>query len=171
MNKNYYRVLLLIPVMSLLGCVSRPQPAPPVIASGRHAELVQVRVALQRAGIESVSQGDQIRFVIPVQPFFQTGTNKIKPKRVYALRLIGNVILAARGAPVSVIGYTDLVGTPKARMQRSYDNAKVIASYFWDQGVASKRVRILGLGSAYPIAGNYTPKGAMQNRRVEVWIY
>ena len=70
-----------------------------------------------------------------------------------------------------VVGHTDATGSDDYNQGLSERRARAAASYLISQGVASGRIRTMGLGETEPKASNDTPAGQAQNRRVEVAIY
>lgn len=71
---------------------------------------------------------------------------------------------------VSIVGYTDSVGSEDYNLGLSQRRADSVRSYLLDQGVSSSRLAASGRGEADPVAGNDSASGRQQNRRVEVVI-
>lgn len=69
---------------------------------------------------------------------------------------------------VELSGHTDASGPEEINEKLSLKRAKMVAKYFTDNGIDSKRIITLGLGSSMPIADNITEEGKAKNRRVEV---
>ena len=71
---------------------------------------------------------------------------------------------------VLIEGHTDSVGSTDSNLGLSQRRADSVKSYLMAQGVASTRIATSGMGEDSPAAGNDSPTGRQQNRRVEVII-
>ena len=69
-----------------------------------------------------------------------------------------------------VEGHTDSRGADDYNEELSEERAESVTEALIDRGVASERLRSVGLGESYPRASNDTPAGMQQNRRVEIVI-
>ena len=71
---------------------------------------------------------------------------------------------------IHVNGYTDSSGDLAYNRQLSEFRANVVKSYLVDNGIATDKFAVAGLGPANPIASNETPEGRQLNRRVEILL-
>ena len=71
---------------------------------------------------------------------------------------------------LSIVGYTDAIGSGQYNIRLSLFRANMIKSFFLGQGVLPKQLRVEGRGSVDPIADNNTETGRRQNRRVEIEV-
>lgn len=71
---------------------------------------------------------------------------------------------------VTVVGFTDNVGSAKYNLSLSKKRAESVLSNLVLRGVDIERLRSCGLGEKYPIANNNTEIGRATNRRVEIHI-
>lgn len=83
---------------------------------------------------------------------------------------IAGKIKTCPGAAVTVVGYTDNVGSEAVNQSLSALRAKAVAAELVSSGVAADHVSSSGAGSANPIAGNDTPAGRARNRRVAITV-
>jgi OOP family OmpA-OmpF porin len=67
-----------------------------------------------------------------------------------------------------ISGHTDSEGTEKRNAALSMRRAESVKKYLVSQGIAADRLEVHGYGAHRPIAGNDTPEGMAQNRRVEM---
>jgi outer membrane protein OmpA-like peptidoglycan-associated protein len=72
---------------------------------------------------------------------------------------------------VLIVGHTDSQGSDSYNQGLSERRAAAARDYLVTQGVASNRIRTMGLGESEPVATNDTDAGRAQNRRVEVAIF
>lgn len=72
---------------------------------------------------------------------------------------------------ILIIGFSDVVGTPKYNLTLSQNRAEYIKNQFLarDKNIAY-RMQVLGLGQEQPVADNTNEDGRRLNRRVEVWL-
>ncbi len=75
-------------------------------------------------------------------------------------------------APVRIEGHTDSVGPAERNrllsLQRARRVRQLLAEHY---GIDSRRIEVLGVGEARPIASNDTPEGRARNRRIELWLH
>jgi len=71
---------------------------------------------------------------------------------------------------ISLVGYTDSVGTPEYNQKLSERRAAAVKGYLASHGVEGSRIETSGRGENDPIADNKTAKGRFENRRVEIQI-
>ncbi|CAJ1579962.1 OmpA family protein [[Mycobacterium] wendilense] len=86
------------------------------------------------------------------------------------LSRVAEEITACPEARISVDGYTDSSGSDAINVPLSANRARAVAEFLISQGVSSDLVTWNGHGSDNPIAGNDTPEGKAQNRRVEITV-
>lgn len=72
---------------------------------------------------------------------------------------------------VLIVGHTDSQGSDSYNQGLSERRSIAARDYLVSQGVASNRIRTMGLGESEPVATNDTDAGRAQNRRVEVAIF
>jgi peptidoglycan-binding protein ArfA len=83
---------------------------------------------------------------------------------------IADKVKACPTAKITVVGYTDDTGGDGVNVPLSASRAKTVADALVSDGVAGPGVTSRGAGSAKPVAGNDTPAGRAQNRRVEITV-
>ncbi|HUF27646.1 MAG TPA: OmpA family protein [Gemmatimonadaceae bacterium] len=71
---------------------------------------------------------------------------------------------------IAVEGHTDATGADAYNQQLSERRAEAVRRALITGGVAADRITAHGFGRTQPIAGNDTPAGRQQNRRVEVIV-
>ena len=67
-------------------------------------------------------------------------------------------------------GHTDSRGTDDFNKELSAKRADAVAEALVERGIPSERLRSVGLGEDYPVAGNDSAAGMQQNRRVEIVV-
>lgn len=101
---------------------------------------------------------------------FETDGATLTSSSEQMLTRVAEKITACPEARISVDGYTDSSGNDGINIPLSANRAKSVADFLVSQGVAADLVTSEGHGSANPIAGNDTPEGKAQNRRVEITV-
>ena len=71
---------------------------------------------------------------------------------------------------ISIVGYTDSVGSTESNLRLSRERARMVKSKLVEFGIDSNRIEIRGEGESNPIASNDTEEGRRENRRVEIDI-
>jgi outer membrane protein OmpA-like peptidoglycan-associated protein len=100
----------------------------------------------------------------------QPGQWELASSDRFWLREIARALGDQYGRTIAVQVYTDSDGTATANDALSLRRAESIRDYFITSGVPSGTISALGLGGRKPVAGNGTPDGRAQNRRVEIVI-
>ncbi len=121
------------------------------------------------ATVERVGEGIQVTFESGL--LFDFNSDRVKAE---AQKNLANLAASLGKYPNSnllIVGHTDAVGSDEFNKALSERRAMSTASYLIGQGVASTRLRTMGLGESEPIAANDTDANMAKNRRVEVAIY
>ena len=71
---------------------------------------------------------------------------------------------------ISLVGFTDSVGSDAYNLKLSERRAEAVKDYLVKHGIDASRIQTSGRGKADPVADNKTDKGRAENRRVEVQI-
>jgi OmpA-OmpF porin, OOP family len=74
------------------------------------------------------------------------------------------------GFQVSLVGFTDSVGSDAYNLKLSEKRAEAVKDYLVKHGVDGSKISTSGRGKADPVGDNKTEKGRFENRRVEVQI-
>jgi outer membrane protein OmpA-like peptidoglycan-associated protein len=85
--------------------------------------------------------------------------------------VLNSVVLVLNEYPktiINVYGHTDSVGTDAYNQGLSERRASSVGQYLTSHQVNATRVMTMGFGKTKPTAGNETPEGRQQNRRVEL---
>lgn len=98
---------------------------------------------------------------------FDVNKATIKPESMgtinYVVKMMGN----HPELKFSVEGHTDSDGDDASNLKLSEARAKSVCDKMVELGIAADRLISKGLGESKPMAGNDTPEGKAQNRRVE----
>ena len=73
-------------------------------------------------------------------------------------------------ANITITGFTDHVGSPKANLMLSENRATFVKNFMAKKGFDAQRLQIDYKGMENPIASNETTEGRAKNRRVEITI-
>ncbi len=115
---------------------------------------------------------DSVMIQVGNNGLFSTGGTALSADGSQLLSLIAQE-LSAIDASATVVGHTDNI--PVGNSNRfssnealSFARAVSTLQFLRDQGVPKERLSAAGYGADNPIAGNDTPEGRQQNRRVEI---
>ena len=121
------------------------------------------------ATVERVGEGIQVTFASGL--LFDFNSEKVKADAQTNLRNLAASLDKYPNSRLMIVVHTDAVGSDKFNQGLSERRAMATASYLIGQGVASSRLRTMGLGESEPVATNDTEANMQKNRRVEVAIY
>jgi chemotaxis protein MotB len=103
---------------------------------------------------------------------FDSGSAVVKPGGRPTLAEIGHIVDQEGTHPVKVEGHTDdqPISTSQypSNWQLSGARAAAVVQQLNGAGVSGKRMSLAGYAAQHPVAGNATPQGRAQNRRVEI---
>ncbi len=120
-------------------------------------------------GIGVERQGDQIALTMPSNITFDVDSATIKPGFYATLNDVATTAPSTLSVHCCGRDRPRLFGRPgRYNMQLSQRRAASVQNYLVGQGVASVRLRAIGMGETQPIADNSTAEGRAANRRVEI---
>ncbi len=101
--------------------------------------------------------------------FFDTGKSIIKPESAKELGIINEFLAANPIVKLYVTGHTDDTGNFESNKKLSEERAVAIVDYMIKtHGIATDRLKPLGVGPAAPASTNRSEEGRAKNRRVEL---
>jgi outer membrane protein OmpA-like peptidoglycan-associated protein len=101
--------------------------------------------------------------------FFATGSDRIRAESKPTLDEIGAMLREHGELKLLIEGHTDNVGGAADNLALSDKRAAAVKQALVSQyGIDPSRLETKGLGQTKPAAGNDTPEGRQQNRRVEL---
>ena len=110
----------------------------------------------------------QLQVVMASDVMFASGSAALQPGARDKLRRFSEVLNRYPRTTVHIIGHTYRRGSEESNYELSRRRARAVADELIGDGVNSTRLSTLGRGATQPIAGNDTPEGRAQNRRVEI---
>lgn len=119
--------------------------------------------------VERVGEG--VKLTMNDQLLFDFGSAKLRPETLGNLRKMAATLKSDDHTNLLIEGNTDNVGSEAFNKTLSEQRAAAVSNFLVSEGVASNRVKLIGLGEANPIASNASETGRQQNRRVEIGIF
>jgi len=102
---------------------------------------------------------------------FGVNSDQIQPESTPTLEEIGDMLVDHPDLRIAIEGHTDSDGDDVHNMELSGRRAEAVMQFLVDTyGVDASRLEAAGFGESSPTAGNDTPEGKQQNRRVELVI-
>jgi len=101
---------------------------------------------------------------------FKTGSYEVDDASMENIKKFAAFMKAAPMYNVTIIGYTDSVGSAASNQRLSQKRAEKVRELIIAEGVEANRVKALGKGEADPIASNATAEGRAKNRRIEAHL-
>ena len=102
--------------------------------------------------------------------YFESGSTTIKAESDHQLKATAALLHHYKDTHILLRGHTDSTGGISRNVQLSLYRANAMALALGELGIDTKRIRIIGVGAAEPIASNKTDEGRNKNRRIEVLI-
>lgn len=100
---------------------------------------------------------------------FDTGKADVKPESHASIAEVAELLKANATMKIYVVGHTDNAGTYEANADLSKRRADAVVQVLTSKhGIASARLRGVGVASVAPVATNRTAEGRTRNRRVEL---
>lgn len=113
---------------------------------------------------------DLLRLSVSSEASFAFDRADIKPEFKPTLNKVAGVLRDDPNVRITIIGFTDSIGTEDYNLRLSMRRARATADYLISQGVSQDQILARGLGEAEPRASNETEAGRAQNRRVEIYL-
>lgn len=130
----------------------------------------KLRQRLEGTGVSVTRHGDNITLNMPGNVTFDTDSANIKPNFTEVLESVSLVLKEYPKTIIEVAGHTDSTGSEAYNQLLSERRAKAVGGFLRRQGIDDRRIVTRGYGEQYPVAGNDTPAGREQNRRVELTL-
>lgn len=141
---------------------SQAQAAQQQLASERQ-QFKQMET--EQLGAHQTDQG----MVVPLgNVLFSTGKATLQPGAHLQLDRLADYLKDHPEERVLIEGNTDSTGAAVYNQQLSGAQAQAVGQALQLQGVSQSQFQTLGLGEAYPVAGNDSAAGRQQNRRVDI---
>lgn len=110
---------------------------------------------------------------IRASSLFKTGDAVLQPSYLEVLREVSQV-LSKEELPVEVQGHTDDIPIMTVQFPSNWElssaRASSVARMLIDNGVATRRLSVVGLASNQPLVPNNSPENRSKNRRVSIMI-
>ena len=128
-------------------------------------------IATKDSGVQVSEQQDgALKVNVPGSVSFPSGSASLDSKLHPTLDKIAATLNEYAQTSVTVVGYTDSVGSAEANRELSRRRAGAVADYLSQHGVSRSRISVDSRGEEEPVATNDTEAGRAQNRRVEMLV-
>ena len=128
-------------------------------------------IATKDTGVQISEQQDgALKVNVPGSVSFASGSASLDSKLHPTLDKIAATLNEYAQTSVTVVGYTDSVGSAEANRELSRRRADAVADYLSQHGVSRSRISVDSRGEEEPVATNDTEAGRAQNRRVEMLV-
>lgn len=101
---------------------------------------------------------------------FDTDGDELKPGADVSMDRLAAFLKENPERRLLIEGHTDARGAEEYNKELSERRADAVAEALVERGISSDRLRPVGLGEEFPVAGNNTSAGMQQNRRVEIVV-
>lgn len=128
-------------------------------------------MATKGSGVQVAEQPDgSLKVNVPGAVSFASGSASLERNLHPTLDRIATTLNEYPKTTVTVVGYTDSVGSAESNRDLSRRRAGAVADYLGQRGVSTGRILVDSRGEEDPIASNDTEAGRAQNRRVEMVV-
>ncbi len=136
--------------------------------------LSQVMASLINQRMVSINQTRRgVVIDISASTLFRTGEAALQPGTLDVLRQVA-AVLSKEDQPIEVEGHTDDIPIMTAQFPSNWElssaRASSVVRMLIDNGVAAKRLAVVGLASNQPLVSNDSPENRARNRRVTITI-
>jgi outer membrane protein OmpA-like peptidoglycan-associated protein len=115
-------------------------------------------------------EGNRLVISLSGSVLFKSGSSDLMEMAKRRLDTVTDAIEGYGSGTIAVEGHTDSQGTEAYNVALSLRRAEAVRGYLVSRGMSSERVSAVGRGEGQPIAGNDTPEGRANNRRVEIIV-
>jgi len=134
----------------------------------RRAKEAFEKLTAANAAVKQEPRGTVI--TLPGNVLFASGKAMLLPGAQSSLNQVADALKDQSNAQITVEGHTDSTGSDVTNMELSKARAESVGNYLMSRGVPKEQVTTNGLGPSRPVAGNDTPEGRANNRRVEIIV-
>jgi outer membrane protein OmpA-like peptidoglycan-associated protein len=128
----------------------------------------QARDAQHQLEAMQAKQTDRGMMLTLGNVLFDSGGATLKPGADELVSRLSQFMQSHPDIKVRIEGHTDSIGSDSYNEALSQRRAESVASALENRGVSAARIQAVGRGKFAPVAGNDTPAGRQQNRRVEI---
>ena len=143
-------------------------------AAGYNWQLIKEKLgmATKNTAVQVSEQQDgSLKVNVPGSVSFASGSAAITPALYPTLDKISATLNEHPETRITVVGYTDSVGSMESNNELSLRRANAVMQYLSQRGVERSRMAVEGRGELNPIADNATEMGRADNRRVEMLVH
>ncbi|QQR40947.1 OmpA family protein [Devosia rhizoryzae] len=157
------------------GSISAPEPqvvAEPKPAADQQPDEPQEAPAAATTSPELLAQcREQVATLSAHNAIlFQSGAAIIASSAAPELDAFAQALAICPNTSIYVEGHTDSDGDERKNLALSVARAEAVVAALIERGVAAERLYAVGYGESQPVAGNDTPDGKRQNRRIVVSV-
>jgi len=129
----------------------------------------EIRQALDETEVERIGEGILITFASGL--LFDVGSYQLRDQTQANIIELAKILKKYEDTAILVEGHTDDRGTEEYNVTLSENRARSVFNLLTRQGVAGRRITVIGYGESQPVQTNSTAGGRQANRRVEIAIF
>lgn len=141
-----------------------------MIGNSFDQQNAELRNSLVGTGVQVRQEGNTIQLVMAADVTFNFNQADVRSGFYPTLSSVANVLRKYKKTSITIVGFTDDVGSDGYNQVLSEKRARSVGDYLISQGVSPARIFTQGMGKRYPVASNATNAGRAQNRRVEITL-
>ncbi len=141
---------------SLLDTTKNISPQPMILAGGKAGTLKQEPLVNEKVTLHFA---------------FDFNSTDLDDSAEEFLQQLATTLTEHENVRLSVVGYTDNIGSEKFNLRLSRKRADAVGDYLLHQGISADRLTSEGKGMQNPLNENLTEAERAQNRRVELTLH
>ncbi len=160
--------------------VSREKEEEMARVRATHNEMLKaMQKEVEQGQVKITQLADRLSLNIVDKILFPSGEDHISEQGKEVLMRVGAVLKQAKDKTIRIEGHTDNVPIAKPLKARFPSNwelstarATNVVRFLQDEAnIDANSLEAVGLGEHHPLAGNKTPAGRSQNRRIEIILF
>jgi chemotaxis protein MotB len=169
-NKDADLKRIVNPMKGVLSSAGEPQ----ALQEAREAIQKALSPEIQRKEVSMSMRREGLVVSLKEMGFFDSGSANIRPGSLDAIARLA-AVLKQRPENLRIEGHTDNVPIHTARFSSNWELSttratELIQLLITQYGIPPSHLSAAGYGEFHPVAGNDTPEGRAQNRRLDVVI-
>lgn len=165
----------LLAFLLLLGChrsnwiapYDGPQ-LPRRVAGTSDREMMRIKQRLERCGVSVITIGSDYLISIPSAALFADQSPRLTWQSYGLLNNVASFLKQFRKVAITVTSYSSKYVSAKREHALTVTRSRAVADYLWSQGVDSRLIFTVGLGSDKPIMAYAQGGDKSPNSRIEI---
>lgn len=169
-----YLIGLLCWILILSGCYrgkiapdTRPK-LPGKVFNASDKDIIKLQKTLRQRGVNVITIGSDYLIIIPSSILFTDESAYLTWTSYATLNQVASFLKQFRKVAITITSYSNKYASTKREYALTRARAKAVGNYLWSQGIDSRLLFTVGVGSDKPIMSWTRGGDASPNSRVEI---